>query len=135
MKIARPPRRTDSDANLIPLINVVFLLIIFFMLAGTFARPDMFDVTPPVSQSADTPDENTLVVLVSASGRIAVGEQDFNLDQLRAKIIERVQANPELHVQLKADEQLPAVQLIDLMDMFRETGLKRLTLLTLGQKT
>lgn len=50
MRIERPEPPGASDASLIPMINVVFLLLVFFMVAGTIRAPDPIETTPPTSE-------------------------------------------------------------------------------------
>ena len=52
MQFRRPTRKPDSEERVLPLINVVFLLLIFFMLAGRLSEAELFEVTPPESAGA-----------------------------------------------------------------------------------
>ena len=130
MKINVAPRRRDDDENLIPLINIVFLLLIFFMLAGTFARPDRFEVAPPSSLNPTPAEERQMTVLLSADGRLAIGEREVDKPELQRLIMDRLSAEPDLQVQLKADQDLAAETLIEVMETLRAAGLERLMLLT-----
>lgn len=130
MKVNALPRRRDDDENLIPLINIVFLLLIFFMLAGTFARPDRFEVAPPSSLSPTPAQEQQMTVLLSADGRLAIGDQEVDKPELQRLIMDRLSAEPDLQVQLKADQNLAAEKLIDIMESLRAAGLEKLMLLT-----
>ena len=67
LRDARPP---PSDARILPLINIVFLLLIFFMLAGRFAFHDPFRITPPRSGSERAAAGRDLLVPVAADGRL-----------------------------------------------------------------
>lgn len=131
MKLNIVQRQRDDGENLIPLINIVFLLLIFFMLAGTFKSADQLDVSPPSSLSQKSAEEEQVVVLLSATGRLAIGEREVDLSELRGVIMERLSAEPELQVQLKADESLAAEALIEVMESLRDAGLKKLVLLTM----
>lgn len=130
MKISVAPLRRDDDEHLIPLINIVFLLLIFFMLAGSFVRPDPFAVAPPQALSSASAQASQLVVLLAADGRLAIGEQEVDQQELRRLIGEQLSAQPDLQVQLKADSQLAAQLLIEIMDLLRATGVEKIMLLT-----
>lgn len=130
MKLNDVRRQRDEDENLIPLINIVFLLLIFFMLAGSFSRPELFDVVPPRSLSLATVDEQEMELLFSIDGRLAIGERELNKQELSRLISERLSAQPGLQVQLKADGRLAAELVIDVMDILRAAGVEKLTLLT-----
>ncbi|MCS4503310.1 hypothetical protein KBTX_01924 [wastewater metagenome] len=68
-----PRRRDEPEINLTPLIDVVFLMLIFFMVSTTFVQQTRLDVTlPSAEQSATTPERETLHVTISPDGRISV---------------------------------------------------------------
>ena len=68
-----PPKRRGSDANLLPMINVVFLLLIFFLITAKLAPPEPFAVTPPEAQAgAEASAELTLHL--DAAGRLGFRE-------------------------------------------------------------
>lgn len=69
MRIDMPPRRPRGEA-IIPMINVVFLLLVFFLLTARLGTPRPFDLTPPVGAS-DQPSRDRGVLYVSASGDLA----------------------------------------------------------------
>lgn len=133
MKLNRPERKCYEEANLIPLINIVFLLLIFFMLAGSFTQPDYFDVASPESSTSQVVEEQTLIVLMSADGDLAIGEYELEIPALNALIKERLAAEPDLLVQLKADGGLAAESLLDVMDALKAAGVKKLTLLAVAE--
>ena len=128
------PIKRDDDTRLIPLINIVFLLLIFVMLAGSLSQPGAFDVTPPESSSLFEADIQTLIVVVSAQGRLAVGEDELEMPALTQLLSERLSATPDLPIQLKADGDLAAETLLEVMDVIQSTGVSKLTLLTVTGK-
>lgn len=132
MKLRKAQRRQASDEPLIPLINIVFLLLIFFMLAGSFSTAERFDVTPPRSQSAAPVPAPQMVVLLAADGRLAIGTERVDRVQLRRRLTRRLAVEPNLQVQLKADARLPAERLLEITDLCRALGLERLVLLTVA---
>lgn len=130
MKLGETRRRRDADENLIPLINVVFLLLVFFMLAGSFASPDQFEVVPPLSRSRAPIEDGGLEILLSADGRMAVGERTLDSLMLRRLIADRLVAEPDLRVQVRADERLAADVMLEVMEVLRQAGVEKLRLLT-----
>ncbi|WP_439514705.1 ExbD/TolR family protein [Oceanibaculum nanhaiense] len=121
-------RERNSDEGIIPLINVVFLLLIFFMLAGKLSQIDPFEVTPPDSASESLPDGSTLTVLVGADGRIAFDGKPMELEALPAALAEHAKDGAVLR--LKADQQAEADRVIEVMESLRAAGIEKLSLLT-----
>lgn len=96
-------RRAPAEA-LVPMINVVFLLLIFFLMSATIAPPDPFDVTLPGASAQDSADHSGPVVLhVSADGEMAYG--DLRGDAAFAALMSAGDSRPDTVV-LRADEGL-----------------------------
>jgi biopolymer transport protein ExbD len=129
MRLPDPGRREQGE-NLVPLINIVFLLLIFFMLAGTFTQPELFRVEPPRSLSETQPADEALAVLLSADGRLAL-EGDAVADaQLVVVLAQRLKDPQAPPVQLKADGQVRSQRLLEVMDLLREAGVEKIRLVT-----
>ena len=125
------PRRREVGEPVIPLINIVFLLLIFFMLAGTFATPEPFAVDPPEARSGDAAEDDEGVVLLGADGALAFeGEELADLDALERAVERRLDGEPGLQLRLKADGDAASHRLLDVMDRLRDAGAERLLLLT-----
>ncbi|MEY8838250.1 ExbD/TolR family protein, partial [Cribrihabitans sp. XS_ASV171] len=69
MDLSEPPKRPRGE-SIVPMINVVFLLLIFFLMTSQLAQPDPFDVTPPEAQS-EAEAEAEPVLFVDDTGRLS----------------------------------------------------------------
>lgn len=134
MQFRRVVRKTDSEERILPLINVVFLLLIFFMLAGRLTDPAPFPVTPPASAAAGPlqaapgkPQRATL--LLAADGRLALDGVPLAKAALRSAMAERLAGNPDIAVHLKADSAAEATAVVAVMELLRDAGVARLQLL------
>ena len=120
----RPPqRRRDGDAGVLPLINVVFLLLIFFMVAARLAPPEPFTVAPPRSAASGAATADVARVSVAADGRVAVDGADTAPGALGAALAGR-------DVWLMADAQAEAAMVIGLIARMRAGGAGAVTLAT-----
>ena len=119
---ARPdsPGRADRQRpGLTSLVDVVFLLLMFFLLAGTLRVSGPFDVHTPEGDGARIAEATSVIVWLAADGRLALGDETTSLDELA----ERLSAEPgkiEL-VQLRADAGARALDLLPLLEMLRES--------------
>src|SRR3546814_5580799 len=84
--------RQDGEENIVPLINIVFLLLIFFMLTGNLAPPEPFDIDPPASLSEAEAGERPVTVSVAADGRIALDGRQVEAAGLAADLKSRIEA-------------------------------------------
>ncbi|MCA8906580.1 MAG: biopolymer transporter ExbD [Rhodospirillaceae bacterium] len=128
---ARRPNR--SEENILPLTNIVFLLLIFFMLAGRLSAADPFRIDLPVSASQAEASERTIVVAVAADGRLALDGAEVSGPALEAALAERLDADPAARVQLRADSRAEALALVALTERLRAAGVERLLLITVPE--
>ncbi len=129
-----PRSQEDRDlVNMTPLIDVVFILLVFFMLAGVIKRPDTVVVEPPKSQAQEEGDEAELVILISADGSLVFDSRPMpSDDDLLRNVQLWLRVHPSVEIQLKADAGADAARVIRVMDLLRQAGAKTLVLLTVG---
>lgn len=126
-----PPRPNNDDEPILPLINVVFLLLIFFMLVGHLAATDPFHVEPPVSVSEDEPGPAENIVLIGVDGRVALDGVVFDDAALRIALTVLVAADGAAEFRVKTDGRASATRVIAVMELMRAAGVERLRLLTI----
>ena len=131
MKLARPPAK--PNVNITPLIDVVFILLVFFMLAGAIERPDPVSVSPPRSESELSSTEEDVVILVGEDGTVVFQDTVMGDDsELVRTATVWFAARPDSSIQLKADAGADAARVIEVMELLREAGAQYLVLLTVG---
>jgi biopolymer transport protein ExbD len=128
-----PPRPRNDEERVLPLINVVFLLLIFFMLAGRIAANDPFEVTPPRAASESGAQSRDMLVLISPDGRIALDGEVVTRSGLEAAVAARLTSNAGARVRLKADGGTEASGVVAIMETLRAAGVERLKLLTVPE--
>ncbi len=122
-----PPRRT-IDINLIPLINVVFLLLIFFLEVGTFTTPLEHDTTPPRAETGTTRYEPAIVLVIHQDA-LLLNDQPIEMEQL-TKVVKAELANPDEEILVKAHAALPSHKLREVFRLIAAAGGSNLTLAT-----
>lgn len=130
LPISQRPRNTEE--NVLPLINVVFLLLIFFMLAGAMTAADPFEVEPPKTKNAVADEIQPKLVVISAEGRYALQGKEVGRDELLAMAADWARQEEPPPVRIKADGRLPADDLIELLGGLGAAGLEQVKLLTLN---
>lgn len=128
LKVKR--QRDEGEENIVPLINIVFLLLIFFMLTGHLVAPEPFDIDPPESHSEADSGEKLAMVLVSKDGRVALDGEELDRSALSEAVAEKLRSTPDLVLQLKADGNADAGEVVSVMETLRAAGIAKLTLLT-----
>lgn len=114
------PRRAPTE-NIVPMINVVFLLLIFFLMTATIAPPEPFEVGLPAS-TTDTAAEVDLALYVSAEGTYAFdGKQgDAALAELVGSGVGRQDGPPLI---IRADRDLPGKNIAALLNRLLALGI------------
>ena len=123
-------RHRRSAENVVPLINVVFLLLIFFMLAGSLRPVEPFPVELPEASSGELEPgerdtEETSVLFVGADGELALDGRRLDEDALVASLASR---SGDDSLQLRADARIPAWRFLPLLDRLRDAGVAELEL-------
>ena len=132
MRFPRARPLPDSEERILPLINVVFLLLVFFMLAGHLASSDPLGVEPPESVSERVPEAAALVLLVAADGAMALEGHSVAPAGLQEAVAARLRERPGLPVHVKADADLPATRLLGVLERLVAAGARRVRLLTVA---
>jgi biopolymer transport protein ExbD len=130
----RPQRRDDPEVNLTPLIDVVFLLLIFFMVSTTFDREAQLKVELPQASSdpVEVP-EQILEITININGDYFINEQQVintEPETLRRAIVQSIGARRDLPVIVRADARTPFQAVVTAMDVTGQLGLTQLSLAT-----
>jgi len=127
-------RQAASDDNLIPLINIVFLLLIFFMVAGQIQRSDPHKIDPPDSISEQVlQQQNTAELLVTESGLLYLDGRLITTQNLSAQLrlgVTQASDPQSFTVQVKVDGDLDVAQLQTTLRSIKAAGLLRISLIT-----
>lgn len=127
-------RRPDnSEERILPLINVVFLLLIFFMIAGSMTVTEPFAVEAPQSASTGETAPEPLSILFAGDGRLALQGEPLSRPELLQRIGQRLSADPETPVQLKADNSAQGNHVVQLLEELHQAGVEKLRLITVAE--
>ena len=127
-------RRIRIGLNLVPLINVIFLLLVFFMLAGTLRSPEPFGVEAPESTTSDKAEVEPVYeqaeLVASADGRLSLNGQEIAWADLEPALKElfRDVASPAVTFTIDADANTG--DMVDLIGKLRAAGAKLVFLTT-----
>lgn len=128
MKIER--RRRKIIMNITPMIDVIFILLIFFLVTTSFSDLPGLDIELPKAASARQPAGGELVLTVSAGGGLFLNRQPvLRGDLLRLLEAETAGGKDQVLI-LKADREIPYGLAVEIMDLSRQAGLKKIVALT-----
>lgn len=135
------PDRSDErvDINLTPLIDVVFLLLIFFMVSTTFDRHTKLKVELPEASAKmqQQPQEEPVVLAIDAKGNYFIDDRQLvntKLDTLKIALQKTVADREDVSLVLRADARTPHQAVVRAMDAASQLGLTRLSIATIESK-
>ncbi|NOX09672.1 MAG: biopolymer transporter ExbD [Gammaproteobacteria bacterium] len=126
--------RIHSHLDIAPLIDIVFLLLVFFMLTSTFMVPEAIELELPESKSATVTDSTPVIVLLDKTGQIALNDEVIKLEQLQQAIKPLISQDSASAITLKSDAHTEVQLLLKVMDEIRAAGGTNVGLATLGSK-
>ncbi len=127
----RRKRRPETAPDITPLIDVVFLLLIFFMLSTTFiVQPRMKIDLPEASAEGQKKEKEEIKVSISRDGDLYLGDRETDLDELRKAFAEAAARSRESIVIINADERAFHGRVVEVMDSAKEAGITRLAIAT-----
>lgn len=130
LKHARARRRAGVTLPMSSLIDIVFLLLIYFMLTTTYMVDEAIDLKLPQARSAAPQVEQQVTIYVAADGRILVGSDPVPEERLFAHLKGLMAGRDDTRVVIKADRQVILNRAVKVMDLAKAAGAKGLFLAT-----
>ena len=116
-----------NDDNLLPLVNIIFLLLIFFMLAGVIAKQkDLYDVDLASATIEDYVEQNKNVLFISKDGLLILN--DIKID--KADLKNKLRQLKDKNILIAADGSLISSQLNNILLILSDSDIKNVTLLS-----
>lgn len=126
----RRGKRGDVQIDLTPLIDVVFQLLIFFVLTATFQQNPSFRVKLPKAKNREvTSEPKAVVVEISPDGIIEIDKKRIDERELELRLCAAAQADASTAVNIKADQSTQHQYVVKVMDVAKGCGLERLGIL------
>jgi len=123
-------RRKAPGISIAPLVDCVFLLLIFFLLTSTFLEKHGMEIEVPRSGTAAREEAKTFEIFLSKTGEITFGGAKRDLGGLAAALAEAVTQRGKLPVFLVADRRVSLEAVAGVIDCARESGLERVSIAT-----
>jgi len=118
----------DTDIDLTPMLDVVFIMLIFFIVTATFVREPGIDVIRPQAITAEKVANQKLLVAISATGEVWVDKKPYKTHQL-SQAIETLRAqNPQGGLVIQADSESSAEQMAAVIDAAKRAGVSDISL-------
>jgi biopolymer transport protein ExbD len=120
----------ESSVDITPMLDVVFIMLIFFIVTATFVKESGIDVDKPSAATAIVQEKASILVAIDANNEVWINRRQVDLRSVRS-IIERLHAeNPKGTVVIQADRESINDTLVQVMDASRRAGVYDIALAT-----
>ncbi len=118
----------ESEINLTPMLDVTFIMLIFFIVTSSFVKEAGIDVSRPAAQTAEKKQQGSIMVAITEDGHVWIDKREVDIRAVRANI-ERLHAeNPKGGVVIQADEDSKNGLLVQVMDAARLAGIESVSI-------
>ncbi len=112
----------ESEINITPMLDVVFIMLIFFIVTATFVKESVIEVNRPVEPSPPQSERANILVVIGPNNEIWIGRRQVDFRSVRPNIQRLHAENPQASVIIQADKQSNTNTLIQVMDAARQAG-------------
>jgi biopolymer transport protein ExbD len=123
-------RHRHHHLDIAPLVDVVFLLLLFFMLTSHLVREPAIQIKLPSSKTAEAVRQTVRMISISKTGEIFLQDKRMDLSGLRSELRESIPDPQRDFVRIKADREVPVGLLVKVIDEVRLGGVQHFSVLT-----
>jgi len=120
----RVAKADDSDVNVTPLLDIVFIMLIFFIVTATFIKEPGVDVTRPEAQTAEDQRLVSILVAIDSDNTIWINREEVPLEGVRATLERLRRENPRGSAVIQADGQAHSELLVQVLEQIRASGVE-----------
>ena len=114
--------QASEDINISPLIDMVFILLIFFIVTTVFVEETGVEVTKPQAASQIQLEKNSILIAITANNNVVYGGRDIGINGVRGVVKRLIQDDPKMPVIIQADEAVPTRILVRVIDEAKLAG-------------
>ena len=118
----------ESEVNITPLIDIVFIMLIFFIVTATFVKEAGIDVNKPDAPTAEVKKKANILIAIDANNNIWLDRRKIDVRSVIPNIKRLRAENPEGSVVIQADEETKNKMLVEVMDAARQAGVTNIAL-------
>ena len=128
MRRRRNRRDEDDEVNLTPMLDVVFIMLIFFIVTASFVKEAGIDITRPPAATAERKERGNILVAITENDQIWIDRRQVDPRALRANIERLYAENPQGSVVIVADKDSKNGLIVEVMDAARLAGVSSVSL-------
>ena len=128
-RIVKSDRRTETtELNMAPLIDMIFILLIFFLVAGSFVKQSGVSVAKSIAETAEKKDKTNLILGITRDNEIYIEGRKVDIRDVQGQMERFLLENPDGYVVISPDRDSRAEITLKVQDYCREAGIKHLSI-------
>ena len=117
----------ESQIELTPMLDVVFIMLIFFIVTTSFVKESGIEVSRPNAETAEKQERASIFIAIDSEGKIFLQKRQIDIEAVRANIEKLHAESPEGAVVIQADKASETGILVRVMDQIRLAGVKNIS--------
>ncbi|MGY5450626.1 ExbD/TolR family protein [Agarivorans sp. MS3-6] len=109
----------DAEINLTPMLDIVFIMLIFFIVTSSFVRPSSIEVNTPSALTSEPASNTAILLSLAADGSVVLNGQISDIRLIQAKLRQLKLQQSQLAVLVQADQNSTTGQLVKVLDQLR----------------
>lgn len=126
----RELRRVQAQPGLTPMIDIIFLLLLFFILSSSFVLQQGINVNLPRTVTVERPVRKDVILVISRDRRVFLNNRELPFEALWGRLIEEMKDQREGVLVIRADRDVPHGFVVRVMDVARQAGALRIAIAT-----
>ncbi|MDR1758968.1 MAG: biopolymer transporter ExbD [Fibrobacter sp.] len=127
MSFIRKRKRHTSFIDVSPMMDMVFILLIFFIVTSTFTRETGIDVTKPKASTSKELARESIMIGISRQGTIHINETQVNLSSLQTILKQMMAESPDRPVVIVSDRDAPSGRIVDVLDECNQAKVRKVS--------
>ena len=128
MRRQRKASAEEAEVDLTPMLDVVFIMLIFFIVTASFVKESGMDVNRPDAATAVVKPRGNILVAITPSGQIWIDKRQVDIRSIRANLERLYAENPQGAVVIQADEESKNGLLVAVMDAAKLAGIENVSI-------
>lgn len=124
----RKRQSQQAEIDMTPMLDIVFIMLIFFIVTTSFVKESGIEVNPPQAQTSQQQESTTIFVAISAEGEVWIDNRLVDIRSVRTVVARLHAENPEGSVVIQSDQDARTRELVSVMDQIRLAGVEKVAI-------
>ena len=128
MRRRNASQEEDANIDMTPMLDIVFIMLIFFIVTTSFVKEAGIDVSRPSAKTAEQKSQGNVLIAIRSNGEIWIDKRQVDIRSVRASVERLRAANPEGSVVIIADKASETGRFVEVMDQVKLAGVENISI-------